>query len=249
MSKRDDINSLYIRTNVLDKACKVMFYGNVSASLLSTVVPDQFHELLQIIQIITVITYVILKCVDDGVFWYAAEMERRKNNIQTAFDLRLSEMETDGYYNNDMKPSVLKYATNTFESNYFSKFLAGKMLWTSALKALLAVVVLIVSCCLISTGDILLIIAEAIFSAYVVEETIMLALYKLRLDQLYNEAYAEFVTLGVKTRKQKIWLLSYAVEYEAVKAHFKVRLDSKLFTKYNDELSRSWDNLKKKIIV
>ena len=249
MSKRDDINSLYNQTNMLDKTCKTMFYGNVSISLLSTLTPNQFQEVLQVIQIITVIVYVILKCVDDGVFWYNAEMERRKNNIQTAFDLRLSEMDTDGYYNNDLKPSVLKYALNTFESNYFSKFLAGKMLGKSVLKALFSVIVLIISCWIISTGDIILIIAEAIFSAYVIEETIMLTLYKLRMDQLYNEAYTEFVTLGVKTKKQKIWLLSYVVEYEAVKAHFKVRLDSNLFATYNNELSRNWDDLQKKVIV
>ena len=123
------------------------------------------------------------------------------------------------------------------------------MLIKSALKALVSVVVLFATGWLVSNGDILLIISQAVFSAYVVENTVLLTMYKAKMDNLYDEAYSSFVTVGIKNKKQKVWLLSYAVEYEAIKAHYKVRLDSAIFNKYNDELSKKWDRLQKKIVV
>ena len=79
-----------------------------------------------------------------GCFSYNAESARRKNNIQKAFGIIFSEMETDGYYNNSLKPSVTKYAVNTLESNFFSKYIAGKMLIKSAFKSILAVVMMVI---------------------------------------------------------------------------------------------------------
>lgn len=249
MSKRDDVNMLYNCSKEMEKYCKYLFWGNCIISLVSTTCTGQLKNILILGQIIGSFLFVVFKSIDDGAFWYNAEMARRKNSIQLAFNLPLSELETDGYYNNSIKPSITKYAVNTFESNFFSKFIAGKMLMKSTLKALLSIVILIITSWIISDGDILLIITQTVFSAYVIEDTIMLAIYKLKMDKLYDEAFSEFITIGIKDKKQKIWLLSYAIEYEAVKAHYKVRLDSNLFSTYNPELSRKWDTIQQKISV
>ena len=249
MSKRDDIDLLYRRSNTLAAACKFLFLGNCIFSLIATICSGQIKVVFTYLQVVGALTYVAIKCVDDGLYWYGAERARRKNSIQVAFNIPLAELETEGYYNNTLTPSFTKYALNAFESNYFSKFIAGKMLIKSALKALVSVVVLFATGWLVSNGDILLIISQAVFSAYVVENTVLLTMYKAKMDNLYDEAYSSFVTVGIKNKKQKVWLLSYAVEYEAIKAHYKVRLDSAIFNKYNDELSKKWDLLQKKIVV
>lgn len=67
------------------------------------------------------------------------------------------------------------------------------------------------------------------------------------MDKLYDEAFTELVTLGRESKKSEIWMLSYVVEYEAVKAHYKIRLDSTLFNKYNPELSKKWEAIETKI--
>ena len=69
------------------------------------------------------------------------------------------------------------------------------------------------------------------------------------MDKLYDEAYSTLVTIGVKDEKQMVWLLAYAVEYEAIKAHYKVRLDSTIFNTYNNELSQKWDAIQQKIVI
>lgn len=195
------------------------------------------------------ITFFAVSLIDDGLYWYNAESERRKNSLQTAFGIRFSELETDGYYNNEISPSILKYAVNTFESNYFSKFIASKMLLRSAIKSLIAVIVLISVGWVIEDGSILLVMSQAIFSAYIVEDTVLLAIYAARLNKLYDNAYSMLITSGIQKYQQMPILLLYCVEYESIKAHYKVRLDSKLFNKYNRELSEKWKNIVSKIQV
>lgn len=249
MSKRDDVDLLYSRSKTMAALCKYLFWGNCIIALTATICSGQLNAVLTYIQIIGALLYLILKSLDDGLFWYHAEMARRKNSIQVAFNVSLSELETEGYYNNHVEPSVVKYALNTFEGNYFSKFIAGKMLGKSAFMSLVSIIVLIVTGWFISSGDILLAMTQAIFSAYVIEDTLMLTIYKLKMDKLYDEAYSTLVTIGVKDEKQMVWLLAYAVEYEAIKAHYKVRLDSTIFNTYNDELSQKWDAIQQKIVI
>ena len=187
--------------------------------------------------------FVVISLADDGLFWYNAERERRKNNIQNALGVRFSDLETDGYYNNSISPSMIKYALNTFESNFFSKFIASKMLIKSAVKTLIAIILLISVGWVIGNGSILLIASQAVFSAYIFEDTVLLAIYTERLNKLYDMAYSEFITIGVSRKQQVAFLLYYCIEYESIKAHYKVRLDSKVFAKYNRELSDKWDKI------
>jgi hypothetical protein len=249
VNKRDDVDLLYGHTKILAEVCKYLFWGNCIISLVATLSNGKLHLVLTYIQIIGALLFVISKSVDDGLLWYNAEMARRKNSIQVALNVPLAEIETKGYYNNELAPSLSKYALNTFESNYFSRFVAGKMLIKSAVMALLSVAALIVTGWLISDGDVLLIITQAVFSAYIIEDAVVLAIYKVRMDKLYEEAYSAFVTFGINEDNQKAWLLAYAVEYEAIKAHYKVRIDSKIFKKHNDELSRKWDIIRQKIMT
>lgn len=151
--------------------------------------------------------------------------------------------ETDGYYNNSVPPSMIKYATNTFESVYFSKFIASKMLIYSLVKSLLAIIVLISVSWIIANGNILLIIAQAVFSAYIVEDTVYLTIYVNRLNALYDSIYTALITTGVHSSQKMPILLSFCTEYECIKAHYKIRLDSKIFIKYNHELSEKWNTI------
>lgn len=70
-----------------------------------------------VLQIALAITFFAVSLIDDGLYWYNAESERRKNSLQTAFGIRFSELETDGYYNNEISPSILKYSCD-FETDF-----------------------------------------------------------------------------------------------------------------------------------
>ena len=234
MSKPNSVNSLYANSQRIDAWCQYLFWANCIFALITTFTGGVVKEVLLSVQIIGALLYVALSSIDDGLFWYNAEMARRKNNIQNAYNVQLSELETEECY-------------NTFESNFYSKFIAGKMLTKSALMALLAIVGLVVSGWVVSNGEALVTITQAVFSAYVIEDTIMLTVYKIRMDHLYDEAFLQFVTSGIKDEKQEAWMLSYVVEYEVIKAHYKVRLDSKIFSTYGQELKEQWSVIEGKM--
>lgn len=247
MSKRDDVNVLYNVSKNIEKWCTVLFWGNVLFSLGVALSDSRIQEIIILIQILGAFLYIVLNSIDDGVSWYNAEKARRKNNIQTAFNITFVEQETEGYYNNSIKPSIKKYAVNTLESNFFSKHLAEKMLVKSICKSILSIMIMIMVGWFVASREVLLIIVQSAFSAYIIEDTVMLVIYKFQMDRLYDEAFVELITNGVANPQKDVWMLSYVVEYETIKAHYKVRLDSALFNKCNPELSKRWEAIEAKI--
>ena len=249
MSKRDDVNCLYKQSQKLNNVCLVLFWVNVGFAMISLLPFITITSIIISAQILISALYIILKIIDDGCLWYNAEAARRKNNLQVALDLNLSDLETEGYYNNREEPSLIKYAVNTFESSYFSKENATRMLIKSFVKAGVSVVVLVIIGWISPSKDFLFVITQAVFSAYIIEEAIMLTIYKVKMDKLYDLFYTEFVTVGVSKQKQQYLLLSHVVEYEAVKAHYKVRLDTSWFNKHNEQLSSKWEEIQSKIVI
>ncbi len=53
------------------------------------------------------------------------------------------------------------------------------------------------------------------------------------MENLYKEGYAVMISPGIKGKGREAIFLAYAVEYEAIKAHYKIRLDGKIFKKTN----------------
>ena len=246
MSDRDDVNILYSKSTKLNDWCQILFWSNCVFSILSLLFDGLLNNTSILMQILTSIIYVILKSIDDGHYWYKAESARRKDNLQVALGINLSDYETEGYYNNSLKPSISKYAMNTFESNFFSKELSTKMFVNSLIKAILAVLLLISIGWFNPNQGVILVITQAVLSTYIVEETVMLALYKSKLEKLYALIYAEFITVGITKESQQALLLSYVIEYEATKAHYKVRISTFLFERYNNELSKKWGEIESK---
>lgn len=242
MSRQDEVTDLYKMSERFELFEQILFAGDIIAALLSLIPHDMVSKVAISIQIIMALLYFICNTVDDGHFWYKAEKERRKNSIQNGLGIRLGELNTDGYYNNDLQPSVSKCAVNTLESNYFSKNIAEKMILKKSVITVIALVVLVASCIFVENVIIILIIAQTAFSAYVFVDFLMLLLYKMRMESLYDTAY-NILILNNSSRDNMAWLISYIVEYEAIKAHYKVRLDEKIFQDNNDSLSAKWQEI------
>ena len=249
MSKRDDINRLYQPSIILNKVCACLFYLDVIISFIAIYVGDNIVYYLTIVLVIISFFYMVIFLIDDGVLWYKAESARRKNSIQVAFNINMDKYKTEGYYNNKESDPELSYAINQFESSFFTKEICEKMLFAAIAKILIAVTVLIVACRLVSSDSVLLIIAQTIFSAFVIEDAIRILLFYQRISCLFDKAYQEFITVGISKDSQKVWLKYFCVEYESIKAHYRIRLNESLFKKLNPRLTKEWSKLSKQIII
>lgn len=166
---------------------------------------------------------------DDCFCWYGAEAARREKDVENAFGVSLGELTTEGYYNNTLPNSLSKFALNAMESTYFSKHIAQKMLPGAFIKALLAIVVMIVSAFAVSDLNTLILIVQAAFTVYFIEDAVKLFRYNGLVKSLFDSLYRLFITNGISTKEQETTAFMSALEYEAVKAHFKIRLDSNVF--------------------
>ena len=109
--------------------------------------------------------------------------------------------------------------------------------------------ILIISCRFIANDDILLVIAQTVFSAVVIEDAIRLIIFTQRIKTLYEEGYHELITVGISTTAQRVWLKFFCVEYESIKAHYRIRLSESLFNKLNPQLSETWEKLSSQIKI
>ena len=249
MSRRDDINILYQPSKVLKNVCTGLFIADIVVSLIAVYAADSVVSYLTTALVVLAFLYMALSVIDDGVYWFRAESARRKNSIQTAYSIRLDKYETSGYYNNDIDDPELSYATNQFESAFFTKEISEKMLIDAVVKMVVAVTILIISCRLIANNDVFLIVAQAALSAFVLEDSIRHIIFTQRIKTLYNEAYHEFITVGISKPAQRVWLRYFCVEYESIKAHYRIRLSESLFKKMNSRLSEEWNTLSEQITI
>ena len=145
MSRRDDINKLYQPSKTLEKVCYALFTADIAISLIAACVGGSVISYLTVALVIIAFLYMAISIIDDGIMWFQAESARRKNSIQVAYDVRLDEYETEKYYNNNVGDPDISYATNLFESAFFTKEISRKMLIGAVAKLLIAVVVLIIT--------------------------------------------------------------------------------------------------------
>ena len=248
MTRRDDVTKLYGYSNTLQKAMKWMFIFNIIASLIVCLVKNSnITNIAILVQILVSILYILLAIVDNNFFWYNAEKTRRNTSIENGFGIEITECKTEKYYNNSFQKSSFKFAVNAFESILFSKTTAGRMVFIEAIKAVISIVIFIYACIVYKNYGVVLIICQTVFSAYFIESFITLIIYKSRLDKLYSDFYKELITIGVTNSSQMSLILAYAIEYETIKSHYKVRLSEREFKKHNDETSLKWEQICKKI--
>lgn len=237
---------MYSRSNHAELICMGLFVINVICSILSAVI-TKCERAFSIILIVVSVLYVLVSAFDHGILRYNAEKARRKDSIQDAFGANLSIYHSEGYYNNSLPLSEFKYAVNLFESNFFTKEISSKMLLFQIVKAIVSIIVFILTLLFIKSGSVMVAMTQSIFSSVVVISTIMFFIYHARMNQLFDEAYKALITVGITNADEKVWLKYYCLEYESIKAHYGVRLCTHIFMKNQVILDEKWKEILKMI--
>ena len=249
MNRRDDVNKLYKQSNALQRISLIFYWCNILAGFASPFLPasEIYLRIEGIVQGVCALLFLVLNIFDACYYWYEAEAERRKCDISNAFDISLDELTTQDYYHNSLPPSMGKFAANAFESSFFSKEIAQRMLGKVCVKAVCSIIVMIVSSFIIQDPSLLVIIIQAALTAYFIDDAVKLLRYITLVKSVFNSLFRSFITVGIGNRNQELNAFTNAFEYEAIKAHFQIRLDTKLFSKHNQELSSKWEEMSSKI--
>ena len=248
---RDDVSKLYNNDTKLKEIIDYVFYLNIILSFISL---KYSNEWILTLQILVVFINVILIFLSDYITFPQAQRERMKTNLSNALDVRLTEYETQGYYNNSMKYSEKKLILNTFESVFFTKNIIDKMVSRSFIKSVLAIIVMVITFMVFNKDKLILIVFQTVFSSKYLVGFCKLILFKNGLQSAFDFFLNKLVSEQVEKSKKElsknelIILLSKCAEYEILKATFKIMPSTKIYKKNNDSWSQKWNDIEKKII-
>lgn len=154
---------------------------------------------------------------------------------------------TKNYYNNSEGSSIEKLGLNCYESTFFTKKVVDKMMLGWIIKFTVFIVIYIFLMIQLENLDVLLTITQTVFSAEIICYFIKLCYYKFQLDKVCKEFQDIFFVLGLANVDTKILILDATLDYECLKSYCKISTSSKIFFKNNEQWSREWQILIKKI--
>lgn len=243
MSFKDDYSSAYEVAQNLGRVETALFILTVLLSFAAIIIPDNASLGLNVAIALSALFYAAVYMIDDFHFWYSAENGRRKGAIENSFSVSLTSKETQGYYNNEAVDPEVKYILNLYESCYFTEAILKKMLPGIIAKIAVAIIALVILM-LCFDPAIVVIWTQGIFSTCILFSSVGSIVCYFRLNRIKEIFYGEFVIRQYNGKgADSVILKANALEYEAVKAHYKIRLNSNIYNESNEELSREWDAL------
>lgn len=178
--------------------------------------------------------------------FYRAEKGRRIDFIDHAFKTNFSGDRSRGYYNpGGINEGVYKMSVQTFENSLFSTNSAKKMTMSKWTYATIVLIVFLVSACLGEKGWVnnLLQLAAA---GILVQQAFKFQYFSNRIEDIHSDFKTLFNNLTDVTDKSKHEgeMVKNVLNYETTLAWGSMILDSEIFNKDNDELSRRWEQMK-----
>lgn len=250
MSDRDDVTDLYKKSENASKFANILFGLNIILACIAFVASSSsWIDIIIISELIISLIFAAIDILDEVWFLYDAQRERRKSFLSNSLGTNLTDFKTDGYYNNNHDPSVIKMGINCFENVFFSKNLAAKRALLEFGKALLCFLLFILSCLLVTDKSKILVISQFIFSGIFILNTIRSLTFYVQIKQLYERFRNEFIVIKIKTDIQLTSIIDCVMEYECLKSSFHIMLSSKDFYKNNPEWSSTWSEIEKTIVI
>ena len=241
---RNDVNVEYRKSIKNEKGLSLLFGIILIFSILNI-----FYDMEWIIYLLIFLNliYVIISFFDDIVVKNRAESERRKTLISNAFSINLTSNKTEGYYNNDLIPSIKKLGVDSFESMLYTKKNLSMMLLQEGLKTLIIFIVWIIIITKFNNKELLYNLTQTFFSIEILFKFIKTIYYYYMVSSLYDKFYNLFITRKYNEKEDQALVLNYVMDYECLKVYCHILLSNKNFNKINDSLSKEWENIKKDI--
>lgn len=175
----------------------------------------------------------------------------RANQLTDAFRVPVGSMARTGYYNNEFPPSMDRLAATIFENSLFSSRVLDRMLmkerWTVALYAVVFVLLMTYRG---SSLELLLLLAQTVFSVDVVFRWVRMERYLRRVCCVNRELRQFFVQGGTTTDPRGLAIVLKAFsDYECAKDEAGMPLDSTVFRAINPLVTKEWDVMRSELKI
>ena len=242
MSRKRNNNDLYTWVKRIKNALKIIFYVNLVLLILNFIISC---NLIIAIQMIASLILILGNFINDFFIFPRAEQRNLERNMEDSFSISFGDDSIEGYYDNNIPPSLQKFIANSFENIFYTKRILNYSFAWICFRLIIFIVsiVLIISLNVNNGLKIFFSIIQILFSGQYILGVVKSILYKYQIDTLYKTFLKEY-----KAENSRDYaLLGYAIEYEVLKSSLKVMLDSKIYEEKKDDIEKDWADEKTSI--
>lgn len=181
------------------------------------------------------------------VLFHTVEKRKRNDLIDNSFGTKYSDENTLGYYNNEeIKGGIKKLALNSYESSFHTENTLKLMILKNAIFLIGFSTLFLLSVFSKGGEDVIRLLFEISIPLTLISQFIILVIYYLNVAEINERFKIELTNIGNKELGDEDIpkLLILVMEYYNIKSWANTNLDSKIFKKNNNAISKKWENRK-----
>ncbi len=210
---------------------------------------SHLKDLAKVISYVSMVGYLIIKLVAKILF-HNVEKLKRNDLIDNAFGTNYSDDNTTDYYNNDEADNgIRKLALNAYESAFHTENTLKLMIYRNLIILVVISIPFLLSIFSKGGSDIVRLLFEISIPLILTSDFVILLVYYLNVSSNNERFKIEFTNLeNDKFQDSDIpKLIIPVMEYYSIKAWANTNLDSKIFNKNNEKISKNWIMRKEKL--
>jgi hypothetical protein len=208
--------------------------------IIKVLTPEKLISTLNSILSIIAILYFVFDIVQNYIF-QRAEQHRRADFVDNSLGTTLADKNSTGYYSNEsIYKGLYKMGINCFEDSFFSMKISSKMINIELIKSFF-ITLAFLSLAFFTNLKLLNAIIQLTLPFVILQRTIRLILFNIRIKELYNDFKIAF---ELKPSERDQHLLYFVLRYETIISWGSILLSTKIFNKLNKELTAEWSKIK-----
>lgn len=187
------------------------------------------------------VIYFLSDMLQDYLF-QSAEYNRKDDFIDNSLKTKLSEKNSSGYFSNDdMEAGITKLGVNCFENSFFTRSISNKMLVKESIKSAV-IFSLFVLVAIIADNKVSITLLQIALPFSIIQQTIKLFILNKRVSKIFF--HFKQIFSDIHENKRNPLIINNVLNYEKTLSWASIPLDSKVFNKFNAELTLEWERIK-----
>ena len=250
--RRDTINRYFNDVDKADKLNKILFFSTFIGSFAILFSGDfpSVNRWLNISFILLTMLYFVSSNRTNLDLLMNAQNKRRIHLLSNGLGVNLDNEDTNLYYNNPYRPSILRLGWNVFESSMFTYKLSEEMLKASRIKLLVSTLILILFMLLDDINiNFIALVAQSIFTTNLALNHWKLEVLHKSAKEVFEDFQHFFLVNGEKTDStSQALILKFIMRYETAVAGMGIQLSTEKFNELNPILNAEWESVKENLL-
>lgn len=251
MERIDTIDKYFQPVTKVNKWDDYLFWSSVLCSFLVffTEKYPLMNTGINIVFIIINISYFIVSNWVGLSLLREAQSKRRVHLLSDALGVKLDDEQTQLFYNNTQKESLIRLGMNAFENTLFTWKVTEEMVKKERVKVIFYILLFILLMLINGINiNFISIIAQTVFTTGLIVNVIKLEILRSSCKQLFNEFRQVFLNNGTKNNKTvSATLLQLVFQYETTVASMGILTSTKVFDRINSKVSLEWKKIKENL--